>query len=79
MNLFQKFILFISIVFLTTCGSTRNWFRTYYDDILYLEFKHFGTDSVYIYTPDELRLIDDKLFYDDNFDLTAIVFKSNVE
>ena len=67
------------MVFITACGSTRNWFRTYYDDILYLEFKHFGTDSVYIYTPDELRLIDDRLFYDDNFDLTAIVYKNNVE
>ncbi len=67
------------MVIITACGSTRNWFRTYYDDILYLEFKHFGTDSVYIYTPDELRLIDDRLFYDDNFDLTAIVYKSNVE
>ena len=67
------------MVIITACGSTRNWFRTYYDDILYLEFKHFGTDSVYIYTPDELRLIDDRLFYDDNFYLTAIVYKNNVE
>ena len=67
------------MVIITACGSTRNWFRTYYDDILYLEFKHFGTDSVYIYTPDELRLSDDRLFYDDNFDLTAIVYKNNVE
>mgnify|MGYP003132435218 CR=1 FL=1 len=75
----KKLLAIILMVIITACGSTRNWFRTYYDDILYLEFKHFGTDSVYIYTPDELRLIDDRLFYDDNFDLTAIVYKSNVE
>ena len=76
----MKRLLTIILVFIiTACVSTRNWFRTYYDDILYLEFKHFGTDSVYIYTPDELRLIDDRLFYDDNFDLTAIVYKNNVE
>tara|TARA_B100001123_G_scaffold298572_1_gene332991 strand:+ start:83 stop:322 length:240 start_codon:yes stop_codon:yes gene_type:complete len=79
MKLFQKFMLFISIVFLTTCGSTRNWFRVDYDDILYLEFKHFGTDSVYIFTPDELYKIDEALFNNPNFDLTAIVFKNNVE
>ena len=75
----KRLLAIILMVIITACGSTRNWFRTYYDDILYLEFKHFGTDSVYIYTPDELRLIDDKLFYDDNFDLTAIVFKGNEE
>ena len=75
----KRLLAIILMVIITACGSTRNWFRTYYDDILYLEFKHFGTDSVYIYTPDELRLIDDRLFYDDNFDLTAIVYKSNVE
>ena len=75
----KRLLAIILMVIITACGSTRNWFRTYYDDILYLEFKHFGTDSVYIYTPDELRLIDDRLFYDDNFDLTAIVYKNNVE
>ena len=75
----KRLLAIILMVIITACGSTRNWFRTYYDYILYLEFKHFGTDSVYIYTPDELRLIDDRLFYDDNFDLTAIVYKNNVE
>ena len=75
----KRLLAIILMVIITACGSTRNWFRTYYDDILYLEFKHFGTDSVYIYTPDELRLIDDRLFYDDNFDLTAIVYKGNIE
>ena len=75
----KRLLAIILMVIITACGSTRNWFRSYYDDILYLEFKHFGTDSVYIYTPDELRLIDDRLFYDDNFDLTAIVYKNNVE
>ena len=75
----KRLLAIILMVIITACGSTRNLFRTYYDDILYLEFKHFGTDSVYIYTPDELRLIDDRLFYDDNFDLTAIVYKNNVE
>ena len=76
----MKKLLIIILIFITSaCGSTRNWFRTYYDDVLYLEFKNFETDSVYIYTPDELRLIDDRLFYDDNFDLTAIVYKNNVE
>ena len=79
MKLFRKFILIISIVFLTACGSTKNWFRTYYDDILYLEFKHFELDSTIVVTPDELHLIDEELFNDNDFDLTAIVFKSNVE
>ena len=38
----MKRLLTIILVFIiTACGSTRNWFRTYYDDILYLEFKHF--------------------------------------
>ena len=36
-------------------------------------------DSTIVVTPDELHLIDEELFNDNNFDLTAIVFKSNVE
>ena len=41
-----RLLAIILMVIITACGSTRNWFRTYYDD---------------------------------NFDLTAIVYKNNVE
>ena len=76
----MKRLLVIMLMFIiTACGSTRNWFKVNYDDVLYLEFKHFGTDSIYMYTPEELHLIDDRLFYDSQFDLTAIVYKNNVE